>query len=319
MNHELLAKVKDGINRPQWSVLIPVYNAAGYLALTLQSVMQQDMGVQQMEIIVVDDCSTDDPKSVVDEYKGRVQYFRQPKNVGHTANFKTCLQLSTGKYIHLLHGDDIVYPGFYAAFEQLFNAYPQVMAAFCRCNFINEQGNITNTSASYQKDTAPFPNFFEQICKGQMIQTPTIVVKREVYESIGIFDNRLSWSEDWEMWARIGKHYTMGFVNEVLAGYRIHSHSNSGQYVLSGENIKDLKRAIHFITSYIDDKAKRQQAHTIAGAYYSQYAIDMANYLQSAGKIKGARNQVWNAFFLCNSPRVNLRLLKRYCKTFFST
>lgn len=304
------------MQRPAWSVLIPVYNAAGFLSHALRSVMQQDPGIGHMEIIVVDDCSTDDPKAVVDQYNGRVRYFRQPQNMGHTANFKTCLQLSRGKNIHLLHGDDMVYDGFYAAFEQLFAANPEVKAAFCRSYFINEENTVTNTSASYQLYTGYFPGFFEQICKGQMIQTPAMVVKREVYETIGIFNSSLSWSEDWEMWARIGKHYRLGFVNEVLAGYRIHNRSNSGQYVLTGENIRDLKRAIQIITGYIDDTTTRQTAKTIAGAYYSTYAMGMADDLQKQGYTTGARNQLRHAFFMCSSIRVNLRLLKRYLKTY---
>lgn len=318
MKYSVLDKVATNNHRPTWSVMIPVYNAAGFLKETLQSVVQQALSENEMEIIVVDDCSTDNPEEVVNEIgKGRVQYFRQPKNLGHTGNFKTCLQLSKGKYIHLLHGDDIVYDGYYKTFTHFFINHPTVMAAFCRCHFINEESKITNTTTSYMNNTGLFSNFFSQICRAQIIQTPSIVVKREVYETIGIFNETLSWSEDWEMWARVGRHYDVGFINEVLAGYRIHNSSNSGQYVLSGENIKDLKRAIQIINSYIEDEDERKLSKKTSGAYYSKYAMDMATHLSSLNKNRGARNQLKYAFFMNDSPRLKLAIAKQYLKTFF--
>ncbi|MBS1736428.1 MAG: glycosyltransferase [Bacteroidetes bacterium] len=318
MKNILLKKLEDGIQRPLWSVMIPTHNNAHILAQTLASVMQQALPQEQMEIVVVDDCSTEDIEKVVKSIgRERVSFFRQSKNVGHTANFKTCLQLSKGKYIHLLHGDDLVYPGFYQSFSNLFIQYPQLMAAFCRCNFINEQNEITNTSTAYQQHSGPFNNFFPQICNGQMLQTPSIVVQRTVYETIGIFSERLSWCEDWEMWARIGKHFSVGFVNEVLAGYRIHTSSNSGKYILSGENIKDLKRAVHIISGYAPGKAERKKAKMISGAYYANYAMEMADHLLALGQKRGARNQLRHAILLSDSIRMNIKVIKKYCSTFF--
>src|SRR5690348_4526227 len=85
--------VPDGVSRPLWSVMIPTHNCAKYLRETLVSVLGQSTGSEQMQIEVVDDCSTkDDPESVVRELgMGRVIFHRQPRNVGHTRNFETCL------------------------------------------------------------------------------------------------------------------------------------------------------------------------------------------------------------------------------------
>ena len=72
--------------------------------------LEQDPGLHEMQIEVVDDASTlDDPETVVREIgKGRVNFFRQSRNVGHTKNFETCLRRARGKVVHLLHGDDYV-------------------------------------------------------------------------------------------------------------------------------------------------------------------------------------------------------------------
>ena len=107
--------VSEGTNRPLWSVMIPTYHCACFLRQTLESVLSQDPGPDLMQIEVVDDGSTlDDPGAVVAAVgRGRVGFYRQPQNVGHTKNFETCLRRSRGKVVHLLHGDDYVLPGFY--------------------------------------------------------------------------------------------------------------------------------------------------------------------------------------------------------------
>jgi len=86
-----ITPVPEDVRRPMWSVMIPVFNCANYLRQTLASVLAQDPGPERMQIEVVDDMSTkDDPEAVVREVgKGRVAFFRKPKNGGATANFNT--------------------------------------------------------------------------------------------------------------------------------------------------------------------------------------------------------------------------------------
>src|SRR5215208_3279685 len=100
--------VAEGVDRPRWSVMITTYHCADYLRESLGSVLAQDPGPHLMQIEVVDDHSTnDDPEGVVREVGGgRVSFFRQPENVGHSRNFAACLERARGELVHLLHGDD---------------------------------------------------------------------------------------------------------------------------------------------------------------------------------------------------------------------
>ena len=90
--------------------------------------MLRTLGLDRMEIEVVDDCSTeDDPEAVVREVgKGRVKFHRKSRNEGVTANFNTCVQRSSGELVHILHGDDYVLPGFYRTIEDLAERHPAV-------------------------------------------------------------------------------------------------------------------------------------------------------------------------------------------------
>ncbi|WP_157578920.1 glycosyltransferase family 2 protein, partial [Pontibacter roseus] len=84
--------------RPLWSVMIPVYNCSQFLVYTLESVLEQGIPVEQMQIEVVDDASTDaDVEKIVQEVgKGRISYYRQPQNVGSLRNFETCINHAKG-------------------------------------------------------------------------------------------------------------------------------------------------------------------------------------------------------------------------------
>jgi len=185
-----IPRVREQVSRPLWSVMIPTYNCADYLRETLLSVLAQDPGPDLMQIEVVDDHSTlNDPEAVVEELgSGRVNFYQQPENVGHTRNFETCLERSRGKLIHLLHGDDSVRDGFYRNMEQAFKQNPHIGAAFCRHIFVNGQGDWFDISPLEQPQSGIISNWLERIAVEQRIQTPAMVVRREVYETLGAFD-----------------------------------------------------------------------------------------------------------------------------------
>ena len=74
--------------------------------------------------------------------------------------------------------------------------------------------------------------------------TPSIVVRRDVYEALGGFDDRLRCSEDWEMWVRIAARYPVWYETEPLALYRMHANSNTGRHVRTAEDIRYTREAI---------------------------------------------------------------------------
>ena len=127
-----LPPLPDTPDRPLWSVMIPTYNCSGFLREALESVLSQAPGRERMQIEVVDDHSTeDDPAAIVrDVGAGRVGFYRQTQNVGHVRNFETCLIRARGRFVHLLHGDDMILPGFYRAMERAFDSQPGIGAAF---------------------------------------------------------------------------------------------------------------------------------------------------------------------------------------------
>ena len=292
----IIKPVQEEGPRPLWSVMIPAYNCAGYLRETLSSVLVQDPGPDLMQIEVVDDHSTeDDPAAVVDELgQGRVGFYRQAQNVGHTRNFETCLQRSRGKLIHLLHGDDYVLDGFYRRLQPAFEEHPEIGAAFCRHIYMDEHDHWLGFSGLEQQESGILIDWLERIAITQRIQTPSIVLRREVYENLGGFDHRLSWAEDWEMWVRVAAHYQFWYEVQPSAAYRMHSASNTRKYVRTGENIRDIRRAINIIQGYLP-KTRIDELSNLSREHWALYALDLAEQMLAKGDTAGAFAQIKEA------------------------
>ena len=310
--------IADGTTRPLWSVMIPTYNCAKYLRETLASVLAQDPGPETMQIEVVDDCSTkDDPEAVVREMgTDRVVFHRQRANVGHTRNFETCLQRSRGYLIHLLHGDDAVRPGFYAKLGAVFADHPGIGAAFSRNVFIDESGNWTGVTPLELSASGVIEDLVERLAVRQRLQTPAMVVRREVYETLGAFDRRLSWTEDWEMWARIAANYPVWYEAEPLALYRMHSNSNTGRYMLTGENVEDMGRLFSILKNYVPngggEKLTRQGRN-----FYARRALEGAAGMAAEGNFSSVIAQARGAVHLSGSPSIVGPLFRLACKSLF--
>lgn len=309
--HLSVPKVPAGTLRPLWSVMIPTYNCANYLRETLNSIIVQAPSTDIMQIEVVDDFSTqDDPKAVVEELgNDRVSFYRQPQNVGHIKNFQTCLERAQGQLVHLLHGDDYVNPGFYHKIQHIFESNPEIGAACCRHIFMDEKGHWQYISPLEQSSSGILHNWLDRIAVRQRIQTPSMVVRREVYEQLGGFDSRLSWTEDWEMWVRIAAHYPIGYEAEPLAVYRQHSNSSSSTKVRTGENIQDIRRAINIFKSYLPgERADRLSRQALEN--YAFYALNDAKKLAGHGDTTAAMNQIREALRCCSSLKVIRPALK---------
>ncbi|MEC4818254.1 MAG: glycosyltransferase [Scytonema sp. PMC 1069.18] len=306
--------VPKGIHRPLWSVIIPTYNCANYLRETLASVLAQAPGPEIMQIEVVDDHSTkDNPAEVVEELgRGRVGFYRQPKNLGHTGNFQTCLERSRGKLIHLLHGDDCVRDGFYSKMQRAFDEQPELGAAFCRHIFMDDQGHWQSFSSLLQPESGVLSNWLERIIVKQYIQTPSIVVRRDVYERLGGFDRRFKfYYEDWEMWVRIATQYPVWYEVEPLAAYRLRSASNSGRSVRTGENVQDIRTGLEIVRSYLSNYLPQTTVNKLLNEnkeYSALCTLETARQLLSLGDTEGGIAQIREALKCCHSIKVLKKL-----------
>jgi len=238
-----IALVPRGEKRPLWSVMIPTFNCAKYLRQTLASVLAEDRGAEQMQIEVIDDCSTkDDPEAIVREIgKGRAVFHRKDQNEGAIANFNTCLERSRGHLVHILHGDDFVRSGFYQRIANASQANPETAAFFTRSFYVDEKGDLLDLSGRLPFLEQPTRNpgsLFDH----NDLATPGVVVRRDFYEKHGGFLPGLVHCADWEMWVRA---IVLGgglLINEPLAAYRFFEGNDTHRLWRTGENFRDNLR-----------------------------------------------------------------------------
>ena len=238
--------VEPGVPRPRWSVMIPTYHCAEFLSDTLRSVLQQDPGPDVMEIVVVDDHSVrDDPEAVVRHLGAdRVRFVRQPRNVGHVRTFNRCLALSRGEIVHLLHGDDWVEDGFYAAADSAFRASVDLAGFVCRYGYAHEATGEVHDGPLLQEHRGVIDGWLELLAEGQRLQAPSTAVARAVYERVGGFDLGIGgYGEDWEMWLRVAAAGPVWWEPRRLAVYRIRSGSLSDRTRLR-RNMADMRRVM---------------------------------------------------------------------------
>ena len=239
-----------GLMRPFWSVMIPIYNCReDYLRETLRSVLGQDPGIAEMQIEVLDNCSTiGDPEAVVREMGGgRIEYHRQPVNVAIIGNFNACIERARGQWVHILHGDDTVRPDFYSRARAGIAAHPEVGAALCRTIYIDEDGLWTGLTELEGRTPGVLDgSFAERQLLDQRIQFVGIVVRRSTFEELGGFRSSLPHCLDWDMWKRIALSKALYYDPEPMACYRVHMGADSSRLVATGANVIEERRSIDY-------------------------------------------------------------------------
>lgn len=301
----------DTDTRVVWSVMIPVYNCINYLQETLESVLVQAFPEEVMQIMVVDDCSTDgDVAELVQTVgNGRVGYFRKGKNGGSLRNFESCINMAQGKYVHILHGDDKISPGFYTEMQYLFDEYPQVGACYSSYDHIDYNGQKVWPTELLQENSGIIIDWLGKIACRNLIQPPAIVVKREVYEHLGGFFG-VHYGEDWEMWVRIAAHYSVAYSPKLLAHYRVHTTNISTNSILSGQNVRDVQKVINIISGYLPEDRKRKLRNIAAKNFATYFAALSDKIYHDHGNGKAA----WRQAYFSLRMHVNKQTIKHAIK-----
>jgi glycosyltransferase involved in cell wall biosynthesis len=210
---------------PAVSVIIPAYNSVPWVAETLDSVLAQTF--KDFEVIVVDDGSTDETPAVVAGYGSRVRYLRQ-EHGGQPSARNAGIRAACGAYIAFLDADDLWLPEKLQLQMDLFSRHPDLAWVYSDVIVFNEGSG--REAFKYSDVTKLYAgDILRPLLLFDFIASPTPVVKREVFGTVGYFDESpdLQNSEDWNMWLRIAAKYPVRFVERPLAKYRRHAASKS--------------------------------------------------------------------------------------------
>ena len=249
---------------PTVSIICPTFNGGsrGYLKQAVESVLRQSYA--DYELFIIDDGSTDHTKEVCEPYleDSRVRYVFQ-SNGGAASARNTGIRASTGEFICFLDDDDIWKPnkvqkqiGF---IHDELSTIPNWGMIFTWIELIDSQGKILGYRGHRQKGSIYKNLLFENIIDA----TSSVLIKREVFENLGLLDESLENCHDWDMWLRISKEYLIFPVREYLVRHREHQNRISF----------DNEKVFHY------EKAVIAKALTTAPADISPRAVYASRYM----------------------------------------
>ncbi|GET37293.1 tetratricopeptide repeat protein [Microseira wollei] len=300
--------------RPFWTVVIPVYNRTHYLLECLTSLLAQWSGEAEMEILVVDNASTPPLFELVNSIGGGViRYYRHPQNLGALPNHNAGIALSRGQWIHILHDDDCVLPGFYSQLQQSLEGCPDsIGAAFTGFEYFNEKGVVVEKGevASWFGEQSGIPqNFLRRIGVTCPLQVPAVVIRRAAHERLGGYHPKLDCAPEWELYKRIAVFYDWWYEPGTLARYRVHSHRMTANDLLSGTLAASLRQGLEISESYLpaDDFA---EITAQARSYNFNYCLARAAIPLKAGNLAGAWRMLQELLKIDRSPQSVAKLFE---------
>ena len=193
------------------SVIIPTFNRAKLLVEAVRSVVDQKDVPEDVEIIVVDDGSTDNTREALAALAGKIAYIRH-EHSGVSKARNLGISRSSGEWIAFLDSDDLWLPGKLRAQMKFFSDHPETF--LCQTDEIwIRNGRRLNARKYHRKPSGYcFPLLLERC----LVSPSAVVVHRRVFDLAGLFDESLPACEDYDLWLRIGCRFPIGLVEKPL-------------------------------------------------------------------------------------------------------
>ncbi|HJU04729.1 MAG TPA: glycosyltransferase [Nitrospiraceae bacterium] len=310
---------------PLVSVVVSTYNQGWCIEQTLSSVLDQTY--QPMEIIVVDDASTDDTSSRLQAFTGRITSLRHQINQGQKtggggASRNTGIRQARGEFVAFLDGDDLWEREKIAVQVQAALAYPQSgLIAVDGIRFDHHDGRVLQHTlfgelGTTLSDGAVWTSrLYDRLLQGCLIDTPSqVMVPARVFNAVGLFDGGIA--SDYDFYIRVAAEYDITLVKQSLTRYRYHASSVSGpldrqHFTFAPINVgiwaKHAKSAREAYRPVIRQRM-RQQMRAIADEAFHEGC---------------RRNRKWASQYLCRllatrlsfewSPYIVVRLARLWC------
>ena len=197
------------------SVIIPAYNRSHLTVRTVESVLRQTYG--HVEIIVVDDGSTDNTPQAMKPYESRVRYIRKP-NGGASSARNAGIREARGEYIAFLDCDDLYLPEKIALCMQYLQNDPRHGFVHTAAYFVDDEDKVVGRYSHPRSLRAATPG---RLITGNFICNSTVVARRDVLERAGFFDESMFIPADWDMWLKLSEIVPGGHLDIFLTMYRI--------------------------------------------------------------------------------------------------
>ena len=222
---------------PKVSVIIPNFNHAKFLRARLESVFSQTF--QDLEVIFLDDASTDDSRAVFEKvsepHKDRVAAVFNETNSGNPfKQWNKGLAIAKGEYVWIAESDDYAHHDFLSSLVNVLDQHSDVGLAYCRSQFIDESGNPQEWSPGTRWEI-DFINDGRDECVNHLVtqnsipNASAVLFRKQLAEQVGLADESLRFCGDWMMWVRILLVSNVAYIARPLNYYRKHGLSVSSR------------------------------------------------------------------------------------------
>jgi len=249
-----LEPISGGAPQPFWSVVVPLYERQSYLKQCLDSILDQGLGPEEMEIFVIDDASPTNLKEFVEGLgRGRVKYIRNATNLGLYPSTNDGLRRTRGRWIHVLHDDDWIMPDFYTTLKRGIEQAPaSIGVAFCMYVNWDEQNSSTWSPPPFRTAAGTMPrDFLVKLSVANPLNLPAVVYRRDAFERIGLFREDLPYTADWEWYVRSALQFDWHYQPEALARYRVHASQQTLDLARLGLTARDIRRTLEIFSNIL--------------------------------------------------------------------
>lgn len=264
---------------PKVSVITITYNRAPLLPTAITSVLNQTF--QDFEYVIVDDASHDDTPSVVAGLRDpRIRYIRQEHNGGEAHARNTGVTHAQGEYIAFLDDDDEWLPEKLALQVTVLENSPATVGAVYtgRLNIDGKTKQVTGVCKPQQRG-----NLLQFLLRnGNPITLSSVLLRKECFSEIGLFDEQIVYGPDYDMWIRLAGIYHFECIPEPLVKYTVHRESLSGdpRRILKGKEAILKKHQTAFLQ---DNRA------------YSRLCAELSILYHRTGDLQKGRQMLWRA------------------------
>lgn len=209
----------DGAPWPRVSIVTPSYNQGHFIEETIRSVLLQ--GYPNLEYIIIDGGSTDGSADIIRKYEKWLAYWVSKPDKGQSDAINKGWRMATGEIVAYLNSDDTYYPGAIPTAEQFFSRYPEVGMVYGDSNAVDDKGALVKRYKLHEM------RLDEVFSWDPHIPQPTVFLRREVIDTVGLMNIDLHYAMDYELWMRVELRFKLKYIPKFLATERRHSTAKS--------------------------------------------------------------------------------------------
>lgn len=273
------------------SVIMSVYNDEKYLNEALDSIFAQT--IQNFELIIIDDCSTDHTVEIIEGYHdNRIRLIQNEQNCGLTKNLNKALSYASGKYIARMDGDDKSSPRRFEKQIELLEQDPELMLISCRAHMFGEENLVSDIQGTPKQLQV-------MMLIRPVLAHPGFMMRRELIDAHGFrYDETYRSAQDYNFAVRVAREFSIGITEDVLLEYRVHKKQVSS--VHGNEQMNNAARVRNMQLEWLGIQLSNEQKEILEKWAKEVRNVPMRDYIDAYQLINfyvygNSKNDIYSA------------------------